>query len=423
MLNKKVNNPWFWVPSLYYAEGLPNAVVVILAGIMYKNLGISNTDLAFYSSWLCLPWVIKPLWSPIVDILKNKRWWIIVMQLFVGVAFAGVAFTINTTNFFQYTLAFLFLLSFSSATHDIAVDGFYMLGLSKSEQAFFVGIRSSFYRIAMITVQGALVILAGFFEKTMGNIKVAWTFVFLVLTLLFLILFCYHFFILPKPEEDKEYTAKPFAEIRSEFFRTFMLFFKKKQILIAIAFLLLYRLGEAQLTKIATPFLLDAKEKGGLALSTQELGFTYGTVGLLALTFGGILGGVLVSIKGLKYWLWYMAIALNLPNFIYVLFAMFQPDSLWIVNIGVAVEQFGYGFGFTAYMLYMIYISEGEHKTAHFALTTGFMALGMMLPGMISGWIQEQIGYQNFFIWVFCCAIPTFLLLPKLSIATTFGKK
>lgn len=419
----KISKAWTWIPSLYYAEGIPYVVVMTVAVIMYKNLGVSNTDIALYTSWLYLPWVIKPLWSPIVDIFKTKRWWIVTMQLFVGAAMAGVAFTIPTTSFLQYTLAFFWLLAFSSATHDIAADGFYMLGLSKHEQAFFVGIRSTFYRLAMITGQGLLVILAGFWEKTTGDVSLAWVFTFAILAVLFAVFFFYHLLVLPKPAEDTQRSSSNINDAVQQFIDTFVLFFKKKQIGYAIAFLLLYRLGEAQLVKMAAPFLLDAKEAGGLALSTTQVGVTYGTVGIVALTLGGILGGIVASNKGLKYWLWYMAIAINLPNAVYVFLAWLKPDSLWIINGSIAIEQFGYGFGFTAYMLYMIYISEGTHKTAHFALTTGFMALGMMLPGMVSGWLQEQLGYQNFFIWVLCCAIPIFLILPKMQISTDFGKK
>ncbi len=428
MEHNQKNNPLSktslsWVPTLYYAEGLPYVVVMTVAVVMYKNLGVSNTDIALYTSWLYLPWVIKPIWSPIVDIFKTKRWWIVTMQLLIGGALAGVAFTIPTTDFFQYTLAFFWILAFSSATHDIAADGFYMLGLTKHEQAFFVGIRSTFYRLAMITGQGLLVILSGYLHKKTGDISLSWMLTFGVLVVFFLVFFVYHLFVLPRPKEDTEREVLSFDEAVSQFVQTFVLFFKKKNMGYALAFLMLYRLGEAQLVKMASPFLLDEKLKGGLALTNEEVGITYGTVGIIALTLGGILGGLVASQQGLKYWLYSMAVAINLPNAVYIFLAIFQPDSLWLINAGIAVEQFGYGFGFTAYMLYMIYISEGEHRTAHFALTTAFMALGMMLPGMFSGWLQEQLGYQNFFIWVLCCALPIFFILPKLKISEEFGRK
>jgi PAT family beta-lactamase induction signal transducer AmpG len=558
-----------------------------LSVIFYKRMGISNTEIALYTSWLYLPWVIKPLWGPVVDILRTKRFWILVMQLCIGAGLAGVAFTIPVDRFFQFTLAFFWLLAFSSATHDIAADGFYMLGLSKGDQAFFVGIRSTFYRLAMLTGQGLLVILAGSFEaKTglpevevmvnaveetttasfnpetltvqpeggetyfvtaeevrigtekiteaeanslltavdgwnsshgfypaeelsgakpagdsaetnlvgnmgytwfrlstkpeegenivlnfsfekgdksialarsyrfefneenwdvpafavfkldpklekattasfsglSGNIRFAWTMVFIVVALLFSGFHIYHRFALPRPAADVSNRSGEDGFMK-EFFATFADFFRKKNIGVILLFLLVYRLGESQLVKLASPFLLDSREADGLGLTTGDLGLIYGTIGIIALSLGGIIGGIAASRRGLKHWLWWMVAAMNLPNLVYVFLSYVMPSSLWVVGASVAVEQFGYGFGFTAYMLYMIYVSEGKHKTAHFALTTGFMALGMMIPGMVSGWLQELIGYQHFFIWVMICTIPSFILIPFLKIDPKFGKK
>ena len=617
-MQKTTRSPWFWVPSLYYAEGIPYIIVMTVSVIMYKRMGISNTDIALYTSWLYLPWVIKPLWSPVVDLLKTKRFWIIIMQLIIGAGLGGVALTIPVPNFFQYTLAFFWLLAFSSATHDIAADGFYMLGLSKHDQAFYVGVRSTFYRLAMITGQGLLIILAGFiennsglesidfqvtanpniemvqfihpdslqlptdgdeqrimvypeklaiaaklrakaevdsivnfayewnvlngyaareetpaevrrgeswwtrnvsgklehflrknfgqeirkssgdfrgnigvvyfylnkqpeageavvvnfgraggdksinllsnpangsrmvfnqsnwnkpalaviqldpklkkisdaeFQAQSGNIPLAWMVTFVVMAALFLLFFVYHKFMLPKPDADKPYLLKKSSNFIKEFVNTFILFFKKDNIGVILGFLLLYRMAEAQLVKLAAPFLLDTQEMGGLALTTGEVGFVYGTVGLLFLTIGGLLGGYVASKQGLKFWLWYMIIAINLPDAVYVYLAYTLPDNYLIINICIAIEQFGYGFGFTAYMLYMIYVSEGDHKTAHFAITTAFMALGMMIPGMFSGWLQEIIGYRHFFIWVMIATIPGFLILPFIPLDKDFGKK
>jgi MFS transporter, PAT family, beta-lactamase induction signal transducer AmpG len=624
---KRKPSPWSWIPSLYFAQGIPYVVVMLVSVIMYKRLGISNTEIALYTSWLYLPWVIKPLWSPIVDLVNTKRWWVVTMQLFVGAGLAGVAFTIPAPDFFQWSLAFMWLLAFSSATHDIAADGLYMLGLSKHDQAWFVGVRSTFYRIAMITGQGLLIIFAGYIESNSGlpnieinvradasateivlpvhpsevpiseangelriltwpesvtiatervdgavidsikiaarewnqsqgfysvsgntgnvsgrsgesgtvveegpswwsrvvsgpmehflrthfapevepiaddgrvgnvgamyfylsgppavgeevvlnfgresgdnsislvegervvftsenwnrpamavvqldpklevssqalfrgragNIPLAWSITFFLLTGMFVFFFLYHRFALPRPDADKPVVQSDGQNLFVEFFRTFALFFKKKQIGVILLFLLFYRFAEAQLVKLASPFLLDAQEVGGLALTTGEVGFVYGTVGILALTFGGILGGILAARHGLKFWLWPMIVAINLPNAVYVYLAYFMPESFVMINIAVAVEQFGYGFGFTAYMLYMIYVSEGEHKTAHFAITTGFMALGMMIPGMFSGWIQDIIGYQHFFVWVMIATIPSFLIAWFVKIDSEFGKK
>jgi PAT family beta-lactamase induction signal transducer AmpG len=427
----KSNNrsPWAWVPSLYFAEGLPYVVVMTLAVIMYKRLEISNTDIALYTSWLYLPWMIKPLWSPLVDVLKSKRWWIVSMQLLIGAGLAGIAFTIPTTMFFQSTLAFFWLLAFSSATHDIAADGFYMYGMDASKQAYFIGIRSTFYRLAMIAGQGGLVFLAGKLEEVKlfgseeASIPMAWSLTFFVITALFFAFSLYHKFALPYPKEDQDKEVKSFSEVFSDFGKTIVSFFAKKDILVILGMLLCYRLGESQLVKMASPFLLDKPEVGGLGLSTTEVGIVYGTIGVIFLTIGGILGGYAASRKGLKYWLWPMVIAINLPNLVYVYLSYALPDSFFLVCASVAVEQFGYGFGFTAYMLYQIYISEGEHKTAHFAFCTGLMAAGMMFPGMISGWLQELLGYQHFFIWVIICTIPSFIMVKLIHVDPKYGIK
>jgi len=586
-------NPWAWVPTLYYAQGIPYVVVMLVSVIMYKRMGISNADIAFYTSLLYLPWAIKPLWSPFVDIFKTKRLWIVIMQLIVGLGLAGVAFMIPLPSFLQYTLAFFLLLAFSSATHDIAADGFYMLGLSEHDQAFFVGIRSTFYRLSMITGQGLLIILAGYFEthsglppatievttnlnskieriifqenipsaspddqlkvvtnssslnlstnkrtkaevdsmvnlvqaknikngfyntkgeqpkipelklnssdytKSVGNISViaialssepkedkdyivnfdrdggdksisilegtrfvfnktnwnkpayailqldpklktetsaafkaisgdipwAWSMTFLILTGLFIVFFLYHNFILPYPLKDGPAVKDASISVGKEFIRTFSLFFKKKEILITITFLLIYRFGEAQLVKLASPFLLDPREVGGLGLTTGEVGFVYGTVGIIALTVGGLTGGFLASRDGLKKWIWWMFAAINIPHILYIYLAFAQPDNFIIINLCVAGEQFGYGFGFTAYMLYMIYVSAGEFKTSHYAICTGFMALSMMIPGIFAGMIQEALGYPNFFVWILLTMIPGFFITKMLKIDSEFGKK
>ena len=620
---KEFRNPWAWVSTLYYAQGIPYVVAMTVSVILYKRLGVSNTDIALYTSWLYLPWVIKPLWSPIVDMFKTKRFWTISMQFIVGAGLAGVAFTIPVDSFFQYTLAFFWLIAFASATHDIAADGFYMLALDQGRQSMFVGIRSAFYRAAMITGQGLLVILAGYFESSTGlpevktevnslkssslsyvdlyeidlskfqklsdelyftassekinisiqnvdkkfvdsvlnlvkelnrkngfykeikisseentttvqtkkasesktsfitsienfirenfwekkkevektkyagnigiiyyrlsrepkdnqelpliiskasgdnsiqiiegtrftftkdnwnkpafavfqldpklkyetkakfvgrsgNIQLAWKLTFLIIAGLFILFFIYHYFILPYPSSDKATIDARQSNPIKEFFNTFALFFKKKKIWAILLFLLFYRFAEAQLVKLASPFLLDSREVGGLGLTTGEVGIVYGTVGILALTFGGILGGLLAAKDGLKKWLLWMVLAITLPNLAFVYLSYYQPENFIIINICVAFEQFGYGFGFTAYMLYLIYSSEGDHKTAHYAIGTGFMALSMMLPGMFSGWLQELIGYKHFFLWVMICSLPTFIVAYIIPLDPNFGKK
>lgn len=422
-MNTKRSSPWCWIPSLYFAEALPYVAVMTISVIMYKRLGISNTDIALYTSWLYLPWVIKPFWSPFVDLLKTKRWWVVTMQFLIGAGLAGIAFTIPMDYFFQLTLAVFWLVAFSSATHDIAADGFYMLALDSHDQAFYVGIRSTFYRIATIAGQGLLVMLAGALEDSTGKIPFAWSITFLILAGLFIALCLYHKYILPVPKTDKAAVAITASTIFKEFFATFVSFFRKKQALIAILFMLFYRFPEAQLVKLVTPFLIDPREMGGLGLTTSEIGLVYGTIGIIGLTLGGIIGGIVAAHGGLKKWLWPMALAITLPDLVFIYLSSALPESLLVINVCVFVEQFGYGFGFTAYMLYLIYFSDGEHKTAHYAICTAFMALGMMLPGMIAGWLQEQLGYVNFFWWVMGCCLITLVVTAFLKIDPTFGKK
>ena len=369
-------NPWAWIPSLYFAEGLPYVVVMTLSVIMYKRLGVSNTDIALFTSWLYFPWVIKPIWSPFVDLIKTKRWWIYSMQLLIGGGMAGVAFVLPGDFFLRFTLAFFWLMAFSSAT--------------------------------------LMNMLAGLLEESTGRISFAWSLVFFVLAGTFIALALWHKYILPRPASDAQRTNITPHTILVEFGNTFVSFFSKKGIIPALLFMLTYRLGESQLVKLASPFLLDGREVGGLALSTGEVGFAYGTVGVISLLLGGVLGGLAISRGGLKTWLWPMALAISLPNLVYLYMAYTMPESIVVVNACVAVEQFGYGFGFTAYTMYLMLFAEGEYKTSHYAISTGFMALGMMLPGMASGWIQEQIGYQHFFIWVMICCIPLFIVLPFL---------
>ncbi len=386
MGNNTVNkrNPWTWIPTVYFAEGMPYILVMTVSVIMYKRLEISNTEIAFYTSWLYLPWVIKPFWSPLVELIKTKRWWIVTMQLFIGAGLAGIALTLPTTYFFKGTLAFFWLLAFSSATQDISIDGFYMMGLNENQQAFFVGIRNTFYRVAMVTGQGLLVMLAGYLESTgwleklVGEkqIPVAWAFTFSLTATIFIVLSIYHKIFLPLPKEDIKKTANSFKDILSGFGETIKAYFVKKDIWIILGFLLLYRLGESQLVKLASPFLLDSTDVGGLGLSTSEVGLIYGTIGIIALTIGGITGGWLASKYGFQKMLWPFVFAINLPNLVYVYLSFTQPSEYWIVASSVAVEQLGYGFGFTAYTLYMLFVSAGEYKTAHFAFSTGIMALG-----------------------------------------------
>jgi PAT family beta-lactamase induction signal transducer AmpG len=416
-------SPWFWIPTLYLAEGLPNALVASVSVVLYKNLGVSNAAIAFYTGWLYLPWVIKPFWSPAVDILKTRRQWIWAMQFFLGALLAGMALTIPAPHFFQLTLACFWLLAFSSATHDIAADGFYMLATTEREQSFFVGIRSMFYRVATIGAQGGLVILAGKIHRRTGDYPFAWSTVFTLVAIFFLCFGVYHWFILPRPTVDQDNGVISPKNFVTEFFKTFGTFFQKPKIVIALLFLLTYRLGEAQLLKMAQPFLLDPRTAGGLGLTNDQLGLIYGTLGIIVFILGALLGGFVVARHGLKFWLWPMLLAIHLPDAVFIWLAYAQPENLFAIGAGVAMEQFGYGFGFTTFMLYMINIARGEHQTAHYAICTGFMALGMMLPGMWSGWLQEKIGYAHFFVWVILATIPSFIVAMKIPLEAEFGKR
>ena len=547
LIQKIKKSAWSWIPSLYFAEGIPYIIVMFVATDMYKTLGISNASLAFWTSILYLPWVIKPLWSPFVDLYSTKRRWIVWMQIGLAITFFGVSLVLHLPWWFPLSLIFLWIMAIISATHDIAADGFYMLALDEHRQAFYTGIRSTFYRLAMIAGLGVLVIITGLildntgldtlkldvtavqsenidatfniedieisqsdkteilvypeklqvplfkkggsdslelyialssppeegekidvnfghkkgskdiylagkslfsfdennwnqfqrttikvkpnlqkkasarFEAQSGDVAWSWSISISMLGFLFLLLALYHLFILPKPELDKQEKVE---NNREGYWAVFAGFFKKKGIVPAIIFLLLYRFAESQLSKMASPFLLDSKENGGLALSLTEKGFAYGTVGLVALLFGGIIGGIVASKNGLKKWIWWMAIAINLPNLVYVYLSYVKPGNLLIINSCIAIEQFGYGFGFTGYMLYMLYLAgQGKHKTAHFAIATGFMALGMMIPGMFSGSVQEFLGYQHFFIYVILCTIPSFLTILFIKIDPAFGLK
>ena len=409
---KLSRNPWAWVPSLYFAEGIPYFIVNVLSVTMFKRLGMSNGDLAMYTSLLYLPWVIKPLWSPFVDIIRTKRWWILSMQALMTAGFAALALSVSP-DVFGFTLVFFYIVAFASATHDIAADGYYMIALNQKDQSLFVGIRSTFYRIASVFGQGVIVVVAGLLEESTGRIPLAWSLVLLGSSVLFAALSLWHWFVLPKAEKDPgeggggTAARKTAGDIFREFGNAWLTFFRKPGIWLAVLFMLLYRLPEAFSVKMLTPFMLDPVEEGGLGLTTTQSGLVYGTVGVIALTVGGILGGIFAARHGLRRSLWPMSLSLALPCAVYLIMALMQPEQLWFIYFCVAFDQFGYGFGFTAYMLYMMHFSEGEFKTSHYAICTAFMALSMMVPGVFAGWLQEALGYVGFFIMVMICCLAT----------------
>ncbi len=416
-------SPWSWVPSLYFAEGLPYVAVMAISVLMYKQMGLSNAGITFYTSWLYLPWTLKPLWSPFVDLVKTKRWWIVTMQLLIGAAFGGVAFTLPTDFWLQGSLFFFWVMAFTSATHDIAADGFYMLGLSHHDQAFYVGIRTTFYRLATIFGQGVLVMIAGNLQLIYrDNLSFSWSLMFYGVTGLFIGLWLWHSYVLPRPKEDVAHTDNSAQQILTELWHTIKTFFGKKQVVVGILFMLFYRMPEGLLAKVAALFLVDKAGNGGLGLSPQEYGLVQGTVGIIGLTLGGILGGLCVSKDGLKRWLWPMVMAITLPDLVYVYMSYMMPNFITI-NVCVFVEQFGYGFGFTAYMMYLIYYSRGKFKTSHYALCTTFMSLSMMLPGFFAGALQEMVGYRAFFIIVVVSCVMTYIVTALLKIDPKFGMK
>lgn len=415
-------NPWSWIPSLYYTQGIPYVLVVTVSVIMYKDLGIDNAEIALYTSLLSLPWAFKPAWSPFIDIFKTKRWWTFLMQGLIGISFAGAALSLNTEHFFEASLIFLFVIAFCSSTHDIAADGFYMLALDEEDQSFFVGIRSTFFRLAMISGEGLFVVLAGVIATFYGSVTFSWVSILGIVAVIMLAMSLYHSVMLPAPDGDypvRNEGESPFKAV----WETFVQFFKKDQILLAILFIMLYRFGEGQLVKLAAPFLLDAREVGGLGLTVTDVGVINGTIGLIALTVGGILGGIVISRHGLKRWLWPMILIMNLPNAAYWVLAHYQPESYVLISSLVGIEKFGYGFGFAAFLMFLIYVARGSHKTAHYAFGTALMAFGMSIPGAISGYVQEWLGYEEFFIWVLVSAIPIFIITPFIRIEDDFGKK
>jgi MFS transporter, PAT family, beta-lactamase induction signal transducer AmpG len=416
------SRPWSWIPSLYLMQAVPYMVVMTLSTTLYKNLGVSNTVVALYTSLAYLPWVIKPLWSPLIELLGTKRRWIWVLQLVVGALLVCLALSLPLPSFFGLSIGVLWAMAFVSASHDIAADGFYMLALPTHEQAAFVGVRSAFYRIANILGQGGLTALSGWLMTRYGAVQ-AWQAVMALLGILFTLGALYHMAWLPKPSTDAPQKVGGTAEFLRESWIIFLDFFNKPAIWVTVGFLLLYRFPEAQLLKLATPFLLDPAAAGGLALSNEQVGFAYGTVGIAALTCGGLLGGWLVSRVGLGKALWPMILAMHVPNIMFLLLALYQPSSIWVVSAALAIEQFGYGLGFTAYLMVMIHVADGPHKTAHYAVCTGFMALGMMIPGMWSGWLQDQVGYVNFFIWVLVATLPSFVMTALIKVPAGFGMK
>ena len=449
MNTEKKRSPWSWIPTLYFAQGIPFIFINMVTMVLFTQLGMSETDATLYTGWLYLPWVIKPFWGPIVDIIRTKRWWTVTMQICVAVGLAAIAFTLPLPNkeeiaagmpvsAFMVCLFFYFITAFCSATHDIASDGFYMIALDTSEQSMFVGIRSTFYRCANVFGQGGLVMIAGFLEAQTGNVATAWQYTVIGCAVFFGVVSLWHAFILPAPASDKavgggDVAKKSVTDILKEFTGSFVTFFQKKHVVLALLFMLLYRLPEAQVVKLCQPFLLASRDAGGLGMTHTEVGFAYGTLAIIGLTIGGIIGGICASNGGLRKWIWPMALATSLNCVAYIILSNVQPDysefsGKIITFCAIILEQFAYGFGFTAFMLFMMYFADGPYKTSHYAICTAFMALGMMLPGMAAGYIKETIldnSYINFFWWVLACNIATWTVtfLVRRHIDPAYGAK
>ncbi len=419
-------NPWSWIPTLYIAEGLPNVVVMIVAVVMYMQLGMSDTDIALYTGWLGLPWVIKPLWSPFVDLYRTKRWWVVAMQLLLGSSLAGVAFSLSAPFWFQGTMCFFFLMAFASATHDIAADGYYMLALDDHQQVWFVGIRNTFYRLAVIFGNGALIPLAGVLQLIYPKENAfTWSLVFYGTAALFLAIWLYHSYLLPSAERDQPHgtTVREVAEGVVTAFLTFFTKLPPLKMIAPMLFLLFYRFPEALMLKMSVTFLMRPEADGGLGLTPQEFGLASGTVGVIGLTLGGILGGLLAGKDGFKRWLWPMVCAITLPDIVYVYMSYALPQNLILISSCLFIEQFGYGLGFTALTLYMLYFAKGEYQTSHYAFCTAISYLGLMLPGMVSGYLKDAMGYQSFFIMVMALCSITFVVTALIEVDPDFGKK
>lgn len=444
----KDRNPWFWVPTLYFAEGVPYFLVNNISVMMFAKMGVPNDQLAFFTTLLYFPWFLKGIWSPIVDVVKTKRWWIVGMQILLTILcialtislprpdMAMIAAKETSVGLFWLTLVLFIIAAFASATHDIAADGFYMLAHSPGSQAKFIGIRSTFYRIASVFGQGVLVFIAGRVEKSTGDIPFSWQVTLGVTAVVLFFITLYHIFILPKSDNDKpRVSAEEGGNSQlKELGQSFATFFTKKGVLLAILFMLLYRLPEGFLIKLCQPFLVDSTQEivrdgqiigGGLGLATDMVGLLYGTIGVIFLLLGGILGGIFISKRGLKRSLWVMAAFMTLPCFTFVYLSTALPTNEWIIGAAISIEQFGYGFGFTAYMMYMMFFSEGEFKTSHYAICTAFMALSMMLPGFVAGSIEMALGYKGFFWLVMACCIATVIItfFARKRVPEDYGKK
>ena len=424
--NTKRRSPITWVPSAYFAMGLPFVVLNMVTVLMFKGLEVDDKLITFWTSLILLPWTLKPLWSPFLELFKTKKFFVVATQLTTGIAFGLVALSLNLSSFFAISIALLAVIAFSGATHDIACDGVYMSELSNSEQAKYIGWQGAFYNIAKIVATGGLVYLAGYFIESYseaGSVleanKKSWMTIMLILSAVMILLALYHIFALPSTKVVKNEGKRSGKEILSELYNVLSDFFRKTHIIYYICFIILYRFAEGFVMKIVPLFLKAAREAGGLGLSEKEIGLYYGTYGAAAFVLGSLLAGYYISAKGLKNTLFTLCCIFNLPFVVYAFLAFFQPESGLIICSGIVFEYFGYGFGFVGLTLFMMQqVAPGKHQMAHYAFVSGIMNLGVMIPGMMSGWVCETLGewfnrpggYEPFFIFVLIATIPAFLI-------------
>ena len=419
-------SPWKWVPTLYLGTGPAQVAATTLSMLLYKQLGLTNAEITLYTAWFFLPQVLRPLWAPLIELTKSRRWWVVAMQLLVGAAFGGVAFTIPTAYWLQGTICFFLLLAFSGAIYDTAVDSFYSVSLDDDAQQHFTGIRSAFYRLSIIFAQGFLVMVAGNLQLLYRNsISLSWSLVFYAAAGLFIALWLWHRAILPHARADEgryDWSGDLPADLSDLWhemrrrLHSFVTKYERRRVVATLFFIVAFLLPEALLSKVSMLFLVDAEHNGGLGLSPQEFGWVQGTVAVVALSLGSLAGGIVVNRDGLRRWLWPMTAATNLPHLLYLYLALTQPGGLLPITLCIFVHQFGCAFGTTVYLLQLIHYSRGPHQTTHHLLCTALMTASFVLPSMFSGALQMALGYPAFFLMVLACGGFSFLsmaLLPK----------
>jgi len=409
----------FCIPTLYFAEGLPYTIVTMMSIVMFKNLNMDNEMIGVYTSLLSVPWTIKFLWAPLVDLYGTRRLWIVVAQTVLAALTLLLTPVLLSSHAISFALVILALIGWMSATHDIAIDGFYLDLLDRDKQALFVGVRNASYKVAWLFGSGAMVFLAGKWAQHQQNASIVpdpayiaqgWALAFAVCAAILGLLAMLHQLLLPHPKQVRSGSAKSY-----DFSKVFLSFLNQPRIAVIVTYILIFRLGDALLLKMAQPFLLDTVAKGGLAITTADVGVIYGTVGLLTLLAGGLIGGWLVSTYGLKRCLLPTAIIQNLAILLYWLLAIFRPATT-VVAIANGLEQFAYGFGTAAYTVFLLRVVKEEYKAAHYAMASGIMALGLLIPGMVSGYLQGMLGYREFFLVSFFCSIPGMFCIPFLPL-------